>query len=462
MSYWNYYPRYVTVAEKRERARRSLERLRKKNPHIRPVILKGRTLATTWWGKAWNGNLERYADYANRIGRGRSYVRHLAVLDLQIAPGAVTALVQGSRSKPYGVEIHIDPLSKKRWQEMKAACTGRFDSLSALLDGKFPKDLADVFTARGKGLFPSPDEIHLDCSCPDWAVMCKHVAATLYGIGARLDEDPALFFELRRVKMEDLVSEAMTETTEQLLERADRKKEGVIDDADLGDVFGIVMEDAPDFARQEVAPPTPHKKLPAAARNPQRTGAAEARAQILELIDRSPEGIDARRIREETGIDITRIRNTIAAAHQKGLIERVSRGVYRKAAPRLTRAQETAFVLSFINDSRTGSTVPEIIKNTGLPASRVRYIVSRAFANGEIRRISRGRYAAKAKAGRKSTVSESVYQAIRRSRRGLSVAQLERKTNLPESALRNAIYRLHKQGRIRRLQRGIYTGDVLK
>jgi uncharacterized Zn finger protein len=111
---------------------------------------------------------------------------------------------------------------------MKTACAGKFDSLPDLLAGKFPKALDEVFTAQGKGLFPSPDEIHLGCSCPDWAVMCKHVAATLYGIGARLDEDPGLFFALRKVKMEDLVSEAVTETTAQLLRRANHKKSGVI------------------------------------------------------------------------------------------------------------------------------------------------------------------------------------------------------------------------------------------
>lgn len=461
MSYWNHYPRYVTVAEKRERAQRTLKKLRKKNPDIQPVILEGRTLAATWWGKAWNHNLERYADYANRIGRGRSYVRHLAVLDLQIAPGTVKALVQGSESKPYRVKIRIDPLSKKRWREMKTACAGKFDSLSDLLVGKFPKALDEVFTAQGKGLFPSPDEIHLNCSCPDWATMCKHVAATLYGIGARLDEDPGLFFELRKVKMEDLISEAVTETAAQLLKRATRKKAGVIDDADLGDVFGIVMEDQVDFAQK--APSLP-KRVPHRGKTRKLAVPADRRTQILAVINRSQNGIDARRIQEETGIDIIKIRNTIAAAYQKGTIERVSRGVYRQTAPELTPAEEKAIVLSLINETGTGISIPVIKEKTGFPDSRVRYIVSQAFAKDEIRRVSWGRYAGKSKVRPKNTIIEAVYQAIRRSRRGLNIAQLKQLTDLKETALRNAIYRLYKRGRIHRLQRGIYTtsGDVLK
>ncbi|MBW2612824.1 MAG: hypothetical protein JRE12_10775, partial [Deltaproteobacteria bacterium] len=117
MSDWRF-ARYVSVGEKRAKALKKLKQLRKKNPNIEPVVVEGRTLAKTWWGKAWNNNLERYADYANRIGRGRSYIRHRAVLDLQIEPGKVTALVQGSRAKPYSVSIKIRKLSKKTWREI--------------------------------------------------------------------------------------------------------------------------------------------------------------------------------------------------------------------------------------------------------------------------------------------------------------------------------------------------------
>jgi len=244
MAHYGYYgyPRYVSVAEKKARARRKLEQLRKKHPDLRPVVIEGGSLVRTWWGKAWNGNLQKYADYANRVGRGRSYVRHGAVLDLQIRPGQVRALVQGSRRSPYTVTMSIKPISKAVWKQIRAACVGQLASLQELLEGRFPKELMELFTAKGSGLFPAPKEIDFDCSCPDWATMCKHVAATLYGIGTRLDEDPGLFFVLRQAKMDDLITQAVRDRSAKLLGQAKKKTARVIDDADLGDVFGIDLE----------------------------------------------------------------------------------------------------------------------------------------------------------------------------------------------------------------------------
>jgi uncharacterized Zn finger protein len=216
--------------------------LKKKHPGIRPVVIEGNTLVRTWWGKAWNGNLSKYADYANRVGRGRSYVRHGAVLDLQIKPGQVSALVQGSRGSPYTIAIKIKPIGESVWRDIRAACEGQLASLQELLEGRFPKGLTELFTAKGSGLFPSPSEIEFKCSCPDWAYMCKHVAAVLYGIGTRLDEDPSLFFVLRKVKMDDLITQAVRDKSERLLKQAKKKTARVIDDADLGEVFGIEME----------------------------------------------------------------------------------------------------------------------------------------------------------------------------------------------------------------------------
>ena len=245
-SYYGYgrFPRYVSVGEKRAKARRKLEQLKKKNPGIQPIVIDGNRLAHTWWGKAWNKNLEGYADYSNRIGRGRSYVRQGAVLDLKIEPGKVRALVQGARSSPYKVEIEIKPVSKASWKRLKQESATELASLQELMDGRFPKALGEIFTAKGTGLFPSPKEIDLSCSCPDWAYMCKHVAATLYGIGTRLDEDPGLFFVLRKAKVEDLISQAVQEKSEKLLKQAQRKTSRVMEDTDLADVFGIDIEDA--------------------------------------------------------------------------------------------------------------------------------------------------------------------------------------------------------------------------
>ncbi|HUW64584.1 MAG TPA: SWIM zinc finger family protein [Spirochaetia bacterium] len=252
MSYYDY-PVYVSVAEKKARAQKSIEKLRKKSPDITPIMIQGRKLARTWWGIAWNDNLESYSDYANRIGRGRSYVRHGAVLDLKISAGKIAALVQGSVAKPYTICIEIQALSKNTWETITKACEGKIDSLQELIEGKFPKGLAELFTARGEGLFPAPKEISLKCSCPDWAIMCKHVAAVLYGVGARLDENPALFFVLRNVNIDELVSKVIAQKSESLLGKSGRRSSRVIDDDDIGAMFGIDMEEGQVKASRKAA-----------------------------------------------------------------------------------------------------------------------------------------------------------------------------------------------------------------
>ena len=242
MSRWDYFPPYVPVAEKKAKAAKKLKELSKKNPNLKPVILQGTAIARSWWGKAWNLNLERYADYDNRIGRGRSYVRNGAVLDLQIDPGEVRALVQGSRSRPYSVIISINTLKKNTWHAILDQCQGVLESLQELLNGSFPKAIGEIFIHKDSGMFPSPKEIKFNCSCPDWAGMCKHVAATLYGIGARLDESPDLFFRMRNVEMDDLIRQAVSEHKEKLLAKASKKSSRIIEGADLSATFGIELE----------------------------------------------------------------------------------------------------------------------------------------------------------------------------------------------------------------------------
>jgi uncharacterized Zn finger protein len=237
MGFWGY-PPYVSVAQKKAKAAKKLAALKKKRD-VSPVIIQGSTLARTWWGKAWNRNLERYADYSNRIERGRSYVRHGAVLDLRIDAGEIKALVQGSRATPYTVAIGIKKLNRNTWTRITSECAGMLESLPELLSGNFPKPLGEIFMQKDAGLFPAPKEIAFECSCPDWAGMCKHVAATLYGVGARLDQDPALFFALRGVDTGDLVSRTVAAKAGNLLQKAARKSSRVIADSDLSRVFGI-------------------------------------------------------------------------------------------------------------------------------------------------------------------------------------------------------------------------------
>ncbi|MBC8459811.1 MAG: hypothetical protein H8D67_17605 [Deltaproteobacteria bacterium] len=351
MGYWDYYPPYVTVAKKRAKAARKLKQIRKKNPDIKPIVLEGSRIVRTWWGKSWNLNLERYADYSNRIGRGRSYVRHGAVLDLQIASGKVESLVQGTRSKPYSVSIKIKAVNKKIWQEIKAACEGKLDSFQELLAGKFPKALGEIFTTQGKGLFPSPKEIDFSCSCPDWAYMCKHVAATLYGIGARLDEDPGLFFKLRKVRMKDLITQAVEDKAHKLLKKAKKKTARVIADSDLADVFGIDMEETVAPSRRKAKAPkrmskrkktltreSKKAKGKATAKKPgKKTAPTKATTRekvkspydtVVGIVRRSRKGITVVNIREKTRFDDKQIRTFIYKAKRQGKIKNKSRGVY--------------------------------------------------------------------------------------------------------------------------------------
>ena len=252
MSYWGF-PKYVSVAEKKAKAAKKLKELSKKRPDMKPVALKGSALAHTWWGKAWNRNLEQYADYSNRIGRGRSYVRHGAVLDLQIEQGEVIALVQGSDRNPYSVSVKIQTLKKETWQRMKTACEGTIESFQELLAGNFPKALGEIFICKDSGMFPAPLEIKFDCSCPDWADMCKHVAAVLYGVGVRLDEDPKLFFRLRDAGIDELIKQAVAGKVEKLLEKAGRKSGRIIEDKDIASVFGIDIEEQPAIVKNKTA-----------------------------------------------------------------------------------------------------------------------------------------------------------------------------------------------------------------
>jgi len=238
MGYYGF-PKYESAAKKKAKTSKSLEKLKKKNPEIEPVIIEGRTLAKNWWGKAWNSNLESYADYENRIARGKSYVRSNTVLDLKISKGLVEAKVQGSRSKPYEIRIQINALSSEKWEQVTTLCNHRIDSLEQLIEGKFPKELEVLFTERKYGIFPSPNEIHFDCSCPDWASMCKHVAAVLYGIGVRLDMSPMLFFELRALDGQELVRKSMEKKLESMMKNAGKKSKRDISDKDISNIFGL-------------------------------------------------------------------------------------------------------------------------------------------------------------------------------------------------------------------------------
>jgi uncharacterized Zn finger protein len=196
----------VPVAERRRKAEKKLAKLKKKGQSVDPVRIEGRTIAKSFWGKSWCANLERYSDFASRLPRGRTYVRNGSVVDLQIVKGKILAFVSGSEL--YTVTIDVAPVPATRWKAVCKDCAGSIESLVELLQGRLSKGVMDRVCREGDGLFPAPEEIELYCSCPDWADMCKHVAAVLYGVGARLGDRPELLFALRGVDESELLARA--------------------------------------------------------------------------------------------------------------------------------------------------------------------------------------------------------------------------------------------------------------
>jgi len=225
---------YVPVAERRRRALKKMEGLRKKGRIISPVSVDGRTIAKTFWGKAWCENLESYSDYDNRLPRGRTYVRNGSVFDLQIAESQITALVSGSEI--YEVKVEILSVASPHWKSICEDCAGSIDSLVELLQGQLSNGVMERISRQQTGLFPSPKEIKLSCSCPDWAEMCKHVAAVLYGVGARLDQQPELLFRLRAVNEKELIASAGTS-----LPGAKETPARELRGEDLSKLFGLDM-----------------------------------------------------------------------------------------------------------------------------------------------------------------------------------------------------------------------------
>jgi uncharacterized Zn finger protein len=243
MSFYAWKP-YVPVATRREQAAKKLAKMQKKGAKVSPVVIEGRTIASSFWGKAWCENLERYSDFASRLPRGRTYVRNGSVLDLQITKGEITAKVSGSEL--YTIKITITAVAATRWKSICSDCAGSIDSVVELLQGRLAKGVMDRVCREGEGLFPGPKEIKLSCSCPDWADMCKHVAATLYGVGARLDKQPELLFALRGVNAKEMIAGAGTLLTAPKRAAA---REKVLADDNMAALFGL------DMAAEGEAPP---------------------------------------------------------------------------------------------------------------------------------------------------------------------------------------------------------------
>ena len=235
--YGNSWRPYVSVAKRRQRAAKKLSSLRKRGMDVQPVEIDGRKIAKTFWGEAWCDHLESFSDYANRLPRGRTYVRNGSVCHLCIGKGNVEARVAGSEL--YAVDVQVEALSPAKWRVIKQQSAGKIGSLLELLQGKLSDEVMRIVTDQKAGLFPLTKEISFRCDCPDWAGMCKHVAAVLYGVGARLDVSPDLLFTLRGADYEELIAVDAEAAVSAATTSGKSKKLAA---SDLSDVFGIDLD----------------------------------------------------------------------------------------------------------------------------------------------------------------------------------------------------------------------------
>lgn len=251
--YYGFAP-YVSVAQKKINAGKLAAKLTKKGEKLDPVSVTGTKLTTTFWGKSWNDNLEQYRDFETRLPRGRSYLRHGAVIDLKVKDGLIEALVSGSSL--YKISIKIKSLGNGRWKDLKKECSGKITSLIGLLQGKLPAPVMEAVTRQKTGLFPEPADITFDCSCPDYAGICKHVAAVVYGVGARLDHKPELLFLLRGVDHLELIAGAGDAAAGQ----AGEADTGVVFE-DISGIFGIDLDDSPSPSGSAKTKPAAKQKV---------------------------------------------------------------------------------------------------------------------------------------------------------------------------------------------------------
>ncbi len=276
---------YVSVDQKKHRATKTLADQKAKGKDLTPIRVSGRKIAESYWGKSWCDNLERYSDFDNRLPRGRTYLRSGAVIDLKISAGSIDAKVMGTRL--YRVQIEIAPVSPGHWNALCKDAGGTIDSLAELLQGRFSERLMTRMFESRTGLFPHPDEIRFKCSCPDWASMCKHVAAVLYGVGARLDHDPSLLFTLRQVDTNDLIAgtgRSVPLTSQEIA--SDR----ILEENDLAGIFGLDMVEVKNTPQPVPAmKPIPKKpSIPETGRKatqtiaPKRRSSLQAASEVME------------------------------------------------------------------------------------------------------------------------------------------------------------------------------------
>lgn len=244
------YPPYVSVAERRAKAARAAAKLNAKGEALTPLVVEGRTFGRTFWGRAWCDHIEGLSDFASRLPKGKTYARNGSVINLKVSAGRIDALVMGSEL--YTVKVTVKLLEAATWAGIQRRSAGQIESLVELLQGKMSDAVMRVVTDPAGGLFPTAADMTMRCSCPDPARLCKHLAAVLYGVGVRLDDQPELLFRLRGVDQADLIAAAVTGGVNVADDGATRNTLG---DHELADVFGIEVT--------PVAAPTPPAAPPA-------------------------------------------------------------------------------------------------------------------------------------------------------------------------------------------------------
>ncbi len=295
----------ASVSARRAKARREMEKLRKRGIELHPVEIEGRKIARTFWGQAWCDHLEKFSDYSNRLPRGKSYLRNGLVLNMEISEGEIRAIVSGSDL--YEVSVSITPLPPRRWDDIKKRCMGQVGSVLELLQGKLSDNVMGVVTHPETGLFPRPGEIRLDCDCPDWSSLCKHLSAVLYGVGATLDRQPELLFRLRGVNHEDMVGADIPMPGSQGGRR--RISE------DVGDVFGVDLEtgegEAGGAAAERTLRPARRKKSEKPP-NPARTGNGRSEPSVFRGEDvvnlRGRLGLNTAQFARLAGVSVSSVR----------------------------------------------------------------------------------------------------------------------------------------------------------
>ena len=281
---WDHYQPYVTAAQRKLRAAKKAKALEKEGYKLEPIgkLKSPMKIATSFWGRSWCRHLESFSDYSNRLPRGRTYVRNQSILHLAIESGKVTAMVNGSEL--YELTIDFDPLPPKQWQAVKQACQGKIATLIELLQGKISDEIMTVVTDPTNGLFPKPKQIHFNCNCPDWADMCKHIAAVLYGVGARLDDSPELLFTLRGVDQNELIS---LDTTQQTITTGSRRsRRRTLSDDAVNNVFGIEAEEPTEISapKKKTAAKKPTTKKAAATKTKTRTITKTATKKVAKKV----------------------------------------------------------------------------------------------------------------------------------------------------------------------------------